>query len=143
MVPLKLGNKNQFGEGGFTAKTNQPGSRVVIGNNGRYLNNSAVFGKTELQSGSQILGNITLISCKLSEGGSYQEPDPNLRAGLLKGSVSPESLLWPKVMSFKVRVNSRKSRWSSNPHFIQHMRQQAGLVRDAAIWHAAGIAGRR
>jgi hypothetical protein len=83
--PVEIGSSNQFGEGGFTAKANQPVSTIVIGNNGRYLNNPSVFGTSELQDGSQILGNITVISCNLCAGGSYLEPDPDKRAGLLKG----------------------------------------------------------
>ncbi|MEP2757783.1 MAG: AraC family transcriptional regulator [Hyphomicrobiales bacterium] len=82
---IVVGNKNQFGEGGFTAKTNQPGSRITVGNCGRYMNNPAIYGTTELQDGTQILGSITAISCTLSGGSPYQEPIPDLRAGLLKG----------------------------------------------------------
>lgn len=90
--PIVIGTGNQFGEGGFTAKTNQPGSSILIGNKGRYLNNPSVFGKTELQDGSQILGNISVISCTLCAGGSHADPDPDLRAGLLKGAGMAKGL---------------------------------------------------
>ncbi len=94
--PIDIGNDNQFGEGGFTAKTNQPGSRIQIGNKGRYLNNPSVFGSSELQDGSQILGNISVISCILCAGGSFEEQDPDLRGGLLKGFGVAKGLTVPK-----------------------------------------------
>ncbi|QDG77305.1 AraC family transcriptional regulator [Labrenzia sp. PHM005] len=93
--PVRIGNCNQFGEGGFTAKTNQPGSSIKIDNKGRFLNNPSVFGKTELQDGSQILGNISVISCVLGAGSSFEDPDPDLRAGLLKGSGIAKNLSVP------------------------------------------------
>jgi len=83
--PVTIGNGNQFGDGGFTAKANQPGACITVGDRGRYMGNPSVFGKTDLQSGSQILGAITVMSCKLSAGGSHDEPEPDARAGLLKG----------------------------------------------------------
>ncbi|MCY1707769.1 AraC family transcriptional regulator [Pannonibacter sp. SL95] len=84
--PIVIGSINQFGEGGFSAKTNRPGASIVVGDNGRYLNGAAVFGETILGTGSQILGAITVDSCHLEAGQSYKDADPDLRAGLLKGS---------------------------------------------------------
>ena len=63
-----------------------PFSTIRIGSHGRYLNNPALFGRCVLGDGSQILGNITVDSCTLADGGSFREDDPDLRAGLLKGS---------------------------------------------------------
>ena len=83
---ILIGSKNQFGEGGFTAKANRPGAEIRIGSHGRFLNNPALFGRCMLGDGCQILGNITVDSCKLSDGGSFQEDDPDMRGGLLKGS---------------------------------------------------------
>jgi hypothetical protein len=83
---ILIGSNNQFGEGGFTAKANRPGAEIRIGSHGRYLNNPALFGRCVLGDGSQILGNITVDSCTLADGGSFREDDPDLRAGLLKGS---------------------------------------------------------
>lgn len=48
-----IGSRNQFGEGGFTARTDRSGTRIVIGDNGRYLNGAAVFGTTTLGAGSR------------------------------------------------------------------------------------------
>jgi hypothetical protein len=81
-----IGSNNQFGEGGFTAKANRPGAEIRIGSHGRYLNNPSLFGRCLLGNGSQILGNVTVDSCTLADGGSFQEDDPDRRAGLLKGN---------------------------------------------------------
>ncbi|MCJ8507437.1 AraC family transcriptional regulator [Rhizobium lemnae] len=93
--PIVIGSINQFGEGGFTAKTNRPNARIVIGDNGRYINGASVFGETILGTGSQILGAITVDSCHLEAGHSYKDSDPDLRAGLLKGSGVARNLTVP------------------------------------------------
>lgn len=93
--PVVIGSGNQFGEGGFTAKTNRPGASITVGDNGRYLNGAAVFGETVLGTGSQILGAVTVDSCHLQAGQSWKDPDPELRAGLLKGSGSARNLTVP------------------------------------------------
>ena len=92
---IKIGSRNQFGEGGFTAKANRPGASITIGDNGRYLNGASVFGQTDLGSGSQLLGQISVDSCKLAAGGTFLEPDPDRRAGLLKGSGVARNLTVP------------------------------------------------
>jgi len=89
---IEIGSDNQFGEGGFTAKANQPGADIHIGSVCRFLNNPSVFGKTRLEDGSQLLGNITVVSCLLKAGGSHRTPDPELRAGLLKGFGTAQNL---------------------------------------------------
>lgn len=93
---VSVGDDNQFGEGGFTAKANRPGAEIKIGNNGRYLNNPSVFGKSDLGSGTQLLGNISVESCKLGYGHSFEEPDPDLRGGLLKGFGTARNLTVPQ-----------------------------------------------
>ncbi|MEN3929968.1 AraC family transcriptional regulator [Microvirga sp. W0021] len=83
--PIQIGSHNLIGEGGFTAKTNRPDAEILIGDYGRYQNGVSVFGNTILGSGSQLLGALTADSCRLESGQSFREPDPDLRAGLLKG----------------------------------------------------------
>ncbi|GAB2185642.1 hypothetical protein LAB1_29510 [Roseibium sp. LAB1] len=83
---IEIGSNNQFGEGGFSAKANRTGAEIRIGSHGRFLNNPAIYGTCTLGDGSQILGNITVDSCTLSDGSSFQEDDPDLRGGLLKGN---------------------------------------------------------
>jgi len=92
---IRIGSRNQFGEGGFTAKANRHAASTAIGDEGRYLNGAAVFGETTLGSGSQLLGQITVDSCILAAGGSFREPDPDRRAGLLKGTGVAQNLTVP------------------------------------------------
>ena len=53
---VMIGNGNQFGEGGCIIKANRPGSRIEIGNNGRFTAGVWVLGKTMLGTGSQVIG---------------------------------------------------------------------------------------
>ncbi|MES0880066.1 AraC family transcriptional regulator [Roseibium sp. SCP14] len=92
---VTIGDHNQFGEGGFTAKANRNGAEIRIGSHGRYLNNPSVFGQTVLGDGTQILGSIAVDTCTLRDGGSHAEPDPDLRGGLLKGQGTARNLLVP------------------------------------------------
>lgn len=95
---ILVGNDNQFGEGGFTAKANRPGADIRIGDHGRYLNNPSVFGTCRLGDGTQLLGAIVVDSCSLEDGGSYLDADPDLRGGLLKGSGVARNLTVPRGM---------------------------------------------
>jgi len=91
-----VGSGNSFGEGGFIAKANRQAARIEIGDAGRYQNNPSVFGETTLGDGCQLLGSIIVDSCTLEGGGSHEEPDPDLRGGLLKGSGLARNLTIPK-----------------------------------------------
>jgi len=83
---VTIGNGNLFGEcGGFTAKADRTGARIVIGDCGRYQGGASVFGETSLGSGSQLLGAIAVDNCHLAAGDSYRDPDPDARGALLKG----------------------------------------------------------
>ena len=83
---VTIGNGNLFGEsGGFTAKANRAGARIVIGDHGRYQGGASVLGETILGSGSQLLGPITVDNCHLAAGGSFRDPDPDARGAVLKG----------------------------------------------------------
>jgi hypothetical protein len=93
---VRIGSRNQFGEGGFTAKANRPGAFIRIGDGGRYLHGTAVFGQSELGSGSQLLGTISVDGCVLEPGGGFAEPDPDRRAGLLKGHGTARGLRVPR-----------------------------------------------
>ncbi|MCV0424256.1 MAG: AraC family transcriptional regulator [Roseibium sp.] len=93
---VTVGNGNQFGDGGFTAKANRSGAEIRIGDCGRFLNNPSIFGQTTLGDGTQLLGNIIVDSCILGDGGSFEEPDPDLRGGLLKGFGTARNLTVPR-----------------------------------------------
>ena len=84
--PVTIGSFNQFGEGGFIAKANRAGAAIRIGDHGRYLGGVSVHGACRFDDGSQILGAIAVDDCRLDGGGSHRHPDPDQRAGLLKGS---------------------------------------------------------
>ncbi len=82
---ITIGSSNEFGSGGCTIKANLPDAQIVIGDGGRYSDGASIMGKTTLGSGSQVLGNITVQGCSLAAGGTYQTPDPDDRAAVLKG----------------------------------------------------------
>ena len=94
--PIIIGSGNQFGEGGFYAKANREGSNIRIGDYGRYLGGASVYGDSDLGSGSQLLGGVSIDNCRLEEGESYRHPDPNSRAGLLKGYGAARDILVPR-----------------------------------------------
>jgi hypothetical protein len=82
---IVVGGRNQFGEGGFTARADRPGGLIEIGDHGRYLGGVSVQGAARLGSGSQILGAIAVQDFVLAAGGSFEEPDPDARGAVLKG----------------------------------------------------------
>lgn len=82
---IMIGDYNEFGPAGVTVKSNIPNAAISIGGHGRYCDGVSIMGKTALGTGSQILGNITVQSCTLAGGGTFQEPDPDKRAAVLKG----------------------------------------------------------
>ncbi len=90
---IEIGDGNQFGEGGFVARANRAGARIQIGNGGRYLGGAAVYGETDLGSGSQLLGMISVDGCRLGPGGSYKDLEPDKRGGLLKGIGTARNLV--------------------------------------------------
>lgn len=81
-----IGNNNQFGDGGVSIKANQPGVKIRIGNEGRYLNGVQVIGNTSLGSGSQLIGGLlTVQDCSIENGLPYTHPEPDERGGVIKG----------------------------------------------------------
>ena len=83
---IVIGTGNQLGESGFIAKANRSGAVIEIGDHGRYLGGASVYGVTQLGSGSQILGAISVENCILAPGASFTDPDPDARGAVLKGS---------------------------------------------------------
>lgn len=82
---VTIGNSNEFGANGCTIKANMPDASITIGDGGRYCDGASIMGKTSLGSGSQVLGAITVQGCTLAAGGTFQTPDPDDRAAVLKG----------------------------------------------------------
>ncbi|WP_134500720.1 AraC family transcriptional regulator [Microvirga pakistanensis] len=90
---VTIGSGNLLGAcGGFTAKADRAGARIVIGDHGRYQGGASVFGETTLGSGSQLLGAITVENCHLAAGGSFRDPDPDARGALFKGQGTARNL---------------------------------------------------
>ena len=82
---VKIGDRNLFGEGGATIRANQAGASILIGNGCRLIHGATLYGDTRLGDGAQVLGHITAISCTLEAGGTFDEPEINQRAAVLKG----------------------------------------------------------
>jgi len=82
---ISIGNGNEFGVGGCIVRSNMPDSKIAIGDGGRYSNGVNIMGATQLGSGSQVLGAITVQSCTLASGAGFQDSDPDKRAAVLKG----------------------------------------------------------
>lgn len=80
-----IGDGNQFGEGGFSAKTDTPGAPLLIGDQGRYVGQVTVYGKSTFGNGCQVLGAITAHDCHLASGQPHTHPVANQRGAVLKG----------------------------------------------------------
>ncbi|WP_282093644.1 hypothetical protein [Epibacterium ulvae] len=89
---IKIGCRNQFGEGGFIAKANRKGTHIEISNDGRYLGGASVFGNTKLGDGCQLLGSMNVYNCVLEGGDSWRDGDPDQRGALLKGTGAARGL---------------------------------------------------
>jgi hypothetical protein len=83
---ISIGNGNTFGDGGFTAKADRPGATITIGDRGRYASGASVYGTSHLGTGSQILGQISVIDCILADGEDFTHHNPDERAAVLKGN---------------------------------------------------------
>lgn len=88
---IVVGSGNQFGDGGVSLKAQ--GSSITVQDRGRYMNSPQILGETFLGTGSQVLGRINVQHCRLESGEDYTHPDPDLRAGVLKGSGVARQLL--------------------------------------------------
>jgi hypothetical protein len=80
---IAIGSHNQFGPGGFSARAE--GAAIKVGDGGRYTLGASVNAPAQLGSGSQILGAIAVQDCVLAAGGTFEEPDPDLRGAVFKG----------------------------------------------------------
>ncbi len=90
--PIRIGDNNQFGEGGFTAKANAPGATIRIGDQGRYVGAIFVYGNSTLGDGCQILGPITASDCTLASGEPHTHAKADQRGAVLKGFGSAQKI---------------------------------------------------
>ncbi len=82
---ITVGDHNEIGDGGFSARASRPGAEITIGSNGRYQGGASILGRSVLGAGTQLLGQIAAMDCSLEAGEDYRCPDPDLRGGVLKG----------------------------------------------------------
>jgi len=92
---LVIGNGNWLGEGGLVIDADRADAAIVIGDEGRYRYGVVIRGKATLGSGRQVLGPVIVEDCSLEEGGSFLEPDPDRRGGVLKGVGPARGLTVP------------------------------------------------
>lgn len=93
---VNVGNNNFFDNGPISVKANINTSKIVFKDDGRYDGKINIYGICEFGSGSQILGNINIYNCKLKSGFSFRHPNPDERAGLIKGCGTAKDLIVPK-----------------------------------------------
>jgi carbonic anhydrase/acetyltransferase-like protein (isoleucine patch superfamily) len=72
-------------EGGFTLKAGA-GETIDIGDGARLLGGGSLTLSNRIGRGAQILGPIRCQNCLLGDGGTYRDPEPDERGGVLKGS---------------------------------------------------------
>ena len=83
---IKIGDNNQFGDGGLSIKANYPNTEISIGDNCRLLNGVQILGITHLGSGSQVIGGqLTVQDCFLGDGKDFTFPNTDERGGVIKG----------------------------------------------------------
>jgi hypothetical protein len=83
---VSIGADTEIGEeGGFTAKAGA-GETIGIGDGARLLGGGSLTLSNRIGRGAQILGPIRCQNCRLGDGGTYRDPEPDARGGVLKGS---------------------------------------------------------
>jgi hypothetical protein len=95
-------------EGGFTIKA-ESGALIEIGAGARLLGGGSLASSNSIGDGAQILGPIRCQNCRLAQGGSHREPDPDLRGGVLKGAGVARNVEVPRghvIQSFAIFAES-------------------------------------
>lgn len=89
---ISIKDYNEFGEGGICIKCNINKGKMLFGGYCRIEGRINIFGNCHFGQGSQILGTINVYNCTFEEGKNYNYPDPNKRAGLIKGIGTAKNL---------------------------------------------------
>jgi hypothetical protein len=112
---VAIGPDAEIGEeGGFTIHADA-GSIIAIGNGVRLLGGGSLTGSNTVGHGAQILGPIRCRACVLGDGGTYREPDPDRRGGVLKGSGVARNIEVPRghvIQSFDIFADAPMRRQS-------------------------------
>jgi carbonic anhydrase/acetyltransferase-like protein (isoleucine patch superfamily) len=83
---VTIGAQAEIGEeGGFTIKA-QAEAEISIGAGARLLGGGSLVLSNRIGRGAQILGPIRCQACRLGDGDTWRDPDPDRRGGVLKGS---------------------------------------------------------
>jgi hypothetical protein len=83
---VAVGSAVEIGEeGGFTIRA-EAGDGIEIRDGARLLGGGSLARSNRIGRGAQILGPIRCQDCRLGDGGSYRDPEPDGRGGVLKGS---------------------------------------------------------
>ena len=83
---IAIGAGAEIGEeGGFTIKA-EGTALIAVGDGARLLGGGSLVGPNRIGRGAQILGPIRCQTCTLGDGGTYRDPEPDERGGVLKGS---------------------------------------------------------
>lgn len=116
---ILIGTHNDLGqEGGFTFVASAPGDKIQIGNNVRLNGGGSIASSAKLGDGAQVLGPIRIQNCQLGGGGSFQEPDPDKRGAVLKGSGVARDIDIPTGMVIQAfgLFSQAPIRWQSYFH---------------------------
>lgn len=93
---IEIGPGVEIGdEGGFTIKAER-GADITVGAGARLLGGGSLNLSNRIGRGAQILGAIRCQNCSLGDGGTYRDPDPDSRGGVLKGVGVARDLEVPK-----------------------------------------------
>ncbi|MBA1157089.1 hypothetical protein [Microvirga mediterraneensis] len=93
---VTIGSGAEIGEeGGFTIKAGV-GDTIAIGNGTRLLGGGSLTLTNRIGRGAQILGPIRCQNCTLGDGGTYRDPEPDERGGVLKGSGVARGIAIPQ-----------------------------------------------
>jgi len=96
---ISIGADGDIGqEGGFTLFAAGGDDVVAIGDSVRLNGGGSIGLKAEIGNGAQVLGPIRIQHCRLGGGGSFREPDPDKRGGVLKGAGVARNLNVPTGM---------------------------------------------
>jgi carbonic anhydrase/acetyltransferase-like protein (isoleucine patch superfamily) len=102
---IRIGRNAEIGEeGGFTVKA-EAGHTTTIGDGARLLGGGSLALSNRIGRGAQILGPIRCQACRLGDGDTYRDPDPDERGGVLKGSGVARSIHVPQgwvIQSFDI-----------------------------------------
>lgn len=95
---ILVGDHNLFDDGPVSVRSNRAGGVIRFADHGRYDGRINIFGNCDFGFGSQLIGTLNVYSCVLKPGGDFSEPDPDNRAGLLKGMGTAKGLTVEKGM---------------------------------------------